>query len=143
VEPHRQRRRTPLPSPHTQFATAHHEVLGRTSAGKAAHLRRLDVDVELHTVLGTYLAAATIEAALRHGRYEIRITGHLHARWADWFDGLRPINESDGTTIISGPVLDHAALHGSAPESTRRRPALVSVTSIDPNQPDVPTIAPR
>lgn len=55
----------PDPSPHMQFATAHHEVLGGTSAGKAAHLRELGVDVELYTVLGTDLAAASIEAALR------------------------------------------------------------------------------
>ena len=55
----------PDPSPHLQAATAHHEVLGGTSAGKAAHLRELGVDVELHTVLGTDLAAASVEAALR------------------------------------------------------------------------------
>ena len=48
----------PDPSPHMQFATAHHQVLGGTSAGKAAHLRELGVDVELHTVLGTDLAAS-------------------------------------------------------------------------------------
>lgn len=56
-----------LPDPaRTRSSPPHHEVLGGTSAGKAAHLRELDVDVELHTVLGTDLAAATIEAALRH-----------------------------------------------------------------------------
>ena len=46
------------------------------------------------------------------GRYEIRIKGHLDARWAAWFDGLSLTNESDGTTVISGPVVDQAALHG-------------------------------
>jgi sugar/nucleoside kinase (ribokinase family) len=55
----------PDPSPHMQFATGHHEVLGGTSAGKAAHLRDLGVDVELHTVLGTDAAAGFIKAALR------------------------------------------------------------------------------
>jgi sugar/nucleoside kinase (ribokinase family) len=54
----------PDPSPHMQFATAHHHVLGGTSAGKAAHLRDLGADVELHTVLGTDAAAGSIEAAL-------------------------------------------------------------------------------
>jgi len=44
--------------------------------------------------------------------YEIRIKGHLDARWADWFEGMRFIHESDGTTILSGPVVDQAALHG-------------------------------
>jgi sugar/nucleoside kinase (ribokinase family) len=55
----------PDPSPHMQFASAHHEVVGGTSAGKAAHLRDRGADVELHTVLGTDAAAASIEAALR------------------------------------------------------------------------------
>ncbi|MFC7723667.1 carbohydrate kinase family protein [Nocardioides sp. GCM10028917] len=47
-----------------QFAAAHRELLGGTSAGKAAHLRDLGLDVELHTVLGTDAAADAIEAAL-------------------------------------------------------------------------------
>lgn len=55
----------PAPRPHMQLATAHREVLGGTSAGKAAHLRDRGVDVELHTVLGNDAAAASIEAALR------------------------------------------------------------------------------
>ena len=46
------------------------------------------------------------------GRYEIRLKGHLDSRWAAWFDGLSLTNESDGTTIIHGPVADQAALHG-------------------------------
>lgn len=55
----------PPPTPHMRFAAAHREVLGGTSAGKAAHLRDLGRDVELHTVLGTDQAADAIEAALR------------------------------------------------------------------------------
>lgn len=54
----------PAPTPHMQFAAAHRELLGGTSAGKAAHMRDLGVDVELHTVLGTDAAADSIEAAL-------------------------------------------------------------------------------
>jgi hypothetical protein len=46
------------------------------------------------------------------GRYEIRIKGHLDDRWADWFEGLSFTHESDGTTILAGPVVDQAALHG-------------------------------
>ena len=46
------------------------------------------------------------------GRYEIRLQGHLDSRWAAWFDGLSLANESDGTTIIHGPVADQPALHG-------------------------------
>jgi hypothetical protein len=46
------------------------------------------------------------------GSYEIRLKGHLNARWADWFDGLSLTQESDGTTVLSGSVVDQAALHG-------------------------------
>ena len=44
--------------------------------------------------------------------YEIRVKGHLNAHWADWFDGLTLTQESEGTTLLSGPVIDQAALHG-------------------------------
>ena len=46
------------------------------------------------------------------GRYEIRLAGHLDARWAAWFDGLTVGHDVDGTTLISGPIADQAALHG-------------------------------
>jgi hypothetical protein len=46
------------------------------------------------------------------GSYEIRFKGHLEPRWADWFDGLSLTRESDGTTVLSGSVVDQAALHG-------------------------------
>ncbi len=44
--------------------------------------------------------------------HEIRIKGHLHDRWADRFEGLAFTHESDGTTTLSGPLTDQAALHG-------------------------------
>ena len=46
------------------------------------------------------------------GRYEIRLQGHLDPRWAAWLDGLRLTHERDGTTLLRGPVVDQAALHG-------------------------------
>ena len=46
------------------------------------------------------------------GSYEIRLKGHLNTRWADWFDGLTLTQESDGTTLLRGSVVDQAALHG-------------------------------
>jgi hypothetical protein len=77
------------------------------------------------------------------GRYEIRIKGHLHARWAGRFDALSLTNDSDGTTIISGPVIDQAALHGLLQKVRDVGLPLVSVTQVDPDQPELPTIAPR
>jgi hypothetical protein len=44
--------------------------------------------------------------------YEIRLAGHLDARWATQFDGLALRLEVDGVTVLYGPVADQAALHG-------------------------------
>ncbi|MBK8900771.1 MAG: hypothetical protein IPM53_06305 [Anaerolineaceae bacterium] len=44
--------------------------------------------------------------------YEIRIRGHLGYQWADWFEGLTITLEDNGDTLLTGPVLDQAALHG-------------------------------
>ncbi len=45
------------------------------------------------------------------GIYEIRIKGHLDARWADWFESLTITLEENGSTLLIGPVIDQAALH--------------------------------
>jgi hypothetical protein len=75
------------------------------------------------------------------GRYEIRLKGHLDTRWAAWFDGLSLTNESDGTTLIHGPVADQAALHGLLQKVRDVGLPLVSVTQVEPDQPTVPTTA--
>ena len=46
------------------------------------------------------------------GRYELRLKGHLEQRWVDWLDGLAITHEGNGTTNLSGPLADQAALHG-------------------------------
>jgi len=38
--------------------------------------------------------------------------GHLDDQWAEWFDGMTIITQPDGTTILTGPVADQAALQG-------------------------------
>jgi hypothetical protein len=45
-------------------------------------------------------------------RYVIRVKGHLDPFWQEWFDHLSITNENDGTTLLSGQILDHAALYG-------------------------------
>ncbi len=55
---------------------------------------------------------ASIDEHDKTWRYEIRVKGHLDARWSTWFDGLTLARQSDGTTNIQGPVVDQAALHG-------------------------------
>jgi hypothetical protein len=76
------------------------------------------------------------------GRYEIRLKGHLESRWAAWFDGLGLTNESDGTTIIHGPVADQAALHGLLQKVRDLGLPLVSVTQVQPDQPECPPARP-
>ena len=70
------------------------------------------------------------------GRYEIRLKGHLDSRWSAWFDGLSLSNENDGTTIIGGPVADQAALHGLLQKVRDLGLPLVSVTQVQPDQPE-------
>ena len=76
-------------------------------------------------------------------QYEIRVKGHLDARWAAWFDGLSLTNDGDGTTAIRGPVVDQAALHGLLQRLGDLGVPLVSVTQVNPTRPDAPVIAPR
>jgi hypothetical protein len=75
-------------------------------------------------------------------RYEIHLRGHLDSRWAAWFDGLTLTNESDGTTIIYGPVVDQAALYGLLQKVRDLGLPLVSVTQVQPGQPSAPAIGP-
>jgi hypothetical protein len=44
--------------------------------------------------------------------YQIRIKGHLGPRWRDWFGGMTITLEDNGDTLLTGPVVDQAALHG-------------------------------
>ena len=72
------------------------------------------------------------------GRYEIRIKGHLDNRWADQFENMSFIHESDGTTILSGPVVDQAALYGLLRKVRDLGLPLVSVIQVDPKQANGP-----
>ncbi|MGD8398904.1 MAG: hypothetical protein PVG11_08605 [Anaerolineae bacterium] len=49
---------------------------------------------------------------MKEGVYEIRVEGHLDDLWREWFDALRLTREGDGTSTLTGPVADQAALHG-------------------------------
>ena len=44
--------------------------------------------------------------------YQIRIKGHLGPQWTEWFGGLSITLEDNGETLLTGPVVDQAALHG-------------------------------
>ena len=44
--------------------------------------------------------------------YQIRVKGHLDHKWTDRFRGMEITLEDNGETLLTGPVVDQAALHG-------------------------------
>jgi hypothetical protein len=44
--------------------------------------------------------------------YEIRVAGHLDDHWAATLDDLNLVRLDDGTTSLTGPLVDQAQLHG-------------------------------
>jgi hypothetical protein len=68
--------------------------------------------------------------------YEIRLKGHLNDRWTDWFEGLTIILEENGDTLLTGPVIDQAALHGLLKKVRDLGIPLVSVSPLEQGQTD-------
>ena len=52
------------------------------------------------------------QASVQPARYAIRIEGHLETHWSEWFGGLAITHPNDVETLLCGPVIDQAALHG-------------------------------
>ena len=62
--------------------------------------------------------------------YQIRVKGHLGSQWQDWFGGLSVTLEDNGETLLTGPVVDQAALHGLLKKVRDLGMPLVSVVSV-------------
>ncbi len=60
----------------------------------------------------TYTAPEDHEVQDEPGLYEIRIKGHLDNRWAAWFEGMALKLADNGDMLLTGRVVDQAALHG-------------------------------
>lgn len=67
--------------------------------------------------------------------YGIRTQGHISDRWSDWFDGFDLRHDDDGTTLISSPALDQAALHGLLAKVRDLGLPLISVTRMEADPP--------
>jgi hypothetical protein len=70
--------------------------------------------------------------------YHIRIKGHLGPRWSEWFEGLTITPEDTGDTVLTGSVVDQAALHGLLRKVRDLGLPLLSIIEADPNQDDAP-----
>jgi hypothetical protein len=74
--------------------------------------------------------------------YQIRIGGHLSPQWADWFEGLTITLEEDGNTLLTGTVVDQAALHGLLKKVRDLAMPLLSINHVNPNQAKAPIVKP-
>ena len=64
--------------------------------------------------------------------YQIRVKGYLGSQWTDWFEGLTITLEDNGDTLLTGPVVDQAALHGLLKKVRDLGLPLVSVSPVEP-----------
>lgn len=64
--------------------------------------------------------------------YQIRLKGHLGPQWADWFEGLTITLEDGGETLMTGPVVDQAALHGLLKKVRDLGMPLISAVRVKP-----------
>jgi hypothetical protein len=66
--------------------------------------------------------------------YQIRIKGHLGREWTDWFGGLTITLQDNGETLLTGPVVDQAALYGVLKKVRDVGMPLLSVNHVKPGQ---------
>ena len=66
--------------------------------------------------------------------YQIRVRSHLGSDWTDWFDGLTITLDEDGDTLLTGPLVDQAALHGLLKKVRDLGMPLVSVNPVQSNE---------
>jgi hypothetical protein len=74
--------------------------------------------------------------------YQIRLKGHLGRQWTNWFEGLAITLADNGETLLTGPVLDQAALHGLLKKVRDLGMPLVSVNPVEPGQAEAAEVKP-
>ena len=76
------------------------------------------------------------------GIYQIRIKGHLGREWTNWFGGLIITALDNGDMLLTGPVVDQAALHGVLKKVRDVGMPLLSVIRVTPGQADASDVKP-
>lgn len=66
--------------------------------------------------------------------YEIRVEGHLPDHWSQWFEGLEMCQRPSGETILSGTLVDQAALFGVLSRIHDLHLILVSITRVSASE---------
>ena len=74
--------------------------------------------------------------ASQSGVYKIRLKGHLDDQWTDWFTGLTITLEENGITVLTGPVVDQAALFGLLKKVRDLGMPLISIQCADTGKED-------
>ncbi len=74
--------------------------------------------------------------------YQIRLKGRLRGDWADWFGGLAITPAENGDTLLTGPVVDQAALYGLLRKVRDLGLPLLAVNCLNPGQPNAPDAHP-
>ena len=74
--------------------------------------------------------------------YQIRISGHLGREWADWFEGLAITALDNGETLLTGPVVDQAALYSLLRKVRDLGVPLLSVNRVKPGQAEASDVKP-
>ena len=64
-------------------------------------------------------------------QYQIRIKGHLDDHWSEWLGGLTFAQHPDGTTTLSGEIVDRAALYGVLKKLEDMGLSLISVNEVE------------
>jgi hypothetical protein len=90
-----------------------------------------------HTMSETH---ASSQDHYEPGIYKFRIKGHLDDKWAAEFEGLTISLDDNGDTLLTGPVVDQAALHGVLKKVRDLGLPLVSVCPAEPGPPDVSNV---
>jgi hypothetical protein len=74
--------------------------------------------------------------------YQIRIKGHLDNQWTDWFGGMTLAQEDNGDTVLTGLVVDQAALHGLLKKVRDLGMPLISVSIVESSNAEAPKVKP-